>query len=340
MNVPSTYKSSTLLRTIGKYSEEVDLNSAFELTTTTLRIPTFHQLLIKVSRCQINPSDTSYCQNRYGITCTPPVVPGFEGCGRVVAAGWNPLAYRLIGKKMAFYCEHSWAEYVLVDFHRCIELNESTKWENAAGAIVNPSTVMEMLNIAAGHDCVVVTAGASSLSKQFMKIAKSNGIKTIAVVRKQEQLVGCEAAGAALALDSNDPEFGIKLTKACEENNCKLGFDSVCGDTGSQVLKSLRKDGVLHVYGFLSGKPVSVAGADVIFKNKKVVGLSLGDALKKMSVFQVYQMQRAIANALDGDLSTEVHAEFPLSRVGDALKAYTQNLSQGKVHIICDPDLV
>jgi NADPH:quinone reductase len=263
-------------------------------------------------------------------------VPGFECCGTVVGHGGSPLAWWLMGKRVATYSIDggTWAEYVVVEATRCFALNSSTSWQNAAGAVANPVTVMVMLEICKNDKCVVATAGSSGLTQQFVRAAKSKGIRTIVIVRKDDQIEASQANGAFVTLNSEAEDFQEKLTGLCKEHKVRLAFDSVAGDTGSKVLASLISGGEIHVYGFLSGKPLTVTAPDLIFKHKEVKGLYLGQFSKQHSFFKLMRVKSELVSLLDTDLRTTVQATFPMDQVVDALMMYTANLSGGKVHLI------
>src|SRR5688572_4664308 len=73
------------------------------------------QVLVRVSAAPINPSDLMFVRGLYGVKKPLPAVPGFEGSGKVVAAG--SLAARLLmGRRVGCIPTPStngtWAEYV------------------------------------------------------------------------------------------------------------------------------------------------------------------------------------------------------------------------------------
>jgi len=282
---------------------------------------------------QINPSDTSFVQNRYGKKAEPGMIPGFECCGTVVGHGGSPFGWWLMGKRVAVFGDGTWAEYVAVDAVRCFAITKSTTWENAAGAIANPLTVLILIDIAKKEKVVVATAGASGLTSQFIRAAKSKGIQTIAVVRKDDQIEMCQKNGALATLNSEAPDFQEQLTTLCKQHNVKIGFDSVAGETGSKVFSALMNHGALYVYGFLSGKPLTIVPGDMIFKHKTVKGVYLGSFLK-LGWYKLMKTKNELVSLLDTDLRTTVQGNFPLENVVDALMSYTSNLSAGKVHLI------
>lgn len=99
MVLPTVMKGIVIKKIVKSYKDEDDvLNNCFEFRED-LPMPKlkFGEVLIKVARSQINPSDTSFCQNRYGIKVElsdgKHVIPGFEGAGTVVSHGGTFLTY-------------------------------------------------------------------------------------------------------------------------------------------------------------------------------------------------------------------------------------------------------
>lgn len=240
-----------------------------------------------------------------------------------------------MGKKVAFFGKGVWSEYVAVDAFRVMVLHNSTSWANACGAIVNPMTVVAMIELAKETQAktILCTAGASALVGQAIKYGNSNGIKTIAVVRKAEQVQDVLKLGAAAVLNSTDADFVEKLGAICKEMDCHICFDAVAGKAGSQCFAALQPKGTLYCYGFLSGEEYSMTGGDLIFKQKQLKGLWLSQYTNKLSVFQKWSLSKEIASKLDSEFSCKVSETFPLRDVPKALVNYTKDLSKGKVHI-------
>lgn len=246
--------AAVLIRQVGRYSEEKDLQCAFELRT--IPKPTnlgFNDVLIRVVRSQIDTFDTSFMQNRYGKACVVPCIPGFSGAGRVEETGSNPLIWRLKGKKVAFFAENggAWAEFIVVDYARVIEFKEATGFEQIAGSFVNPLTAMEMLHLSAHEQCVLVTAGASQVMKQFIRVAKTNDVNTIAITRNHGECEQCRHTGALATLDTSQPGWEQELKQLVDRHGIKIAFDATAGPTGSAVFRALPKNSFFYSMGGL-----------------------------------------------------------------------------------------
>jgi hypothetical protein len=98
-------------------------------------------------------------------------------------------------------------------------------------------------------------------------------------------------------------------------------------------LSALEDHAEFYCYGFLSGKPMNVAGKDLIFRQKRVQGLWVSQ-VEQLGYYKLWTMTSELVSLLNTDLSTEVRATFPLDQVVDALVLYTKQLSGGKVQLM------
>ena len=94
------------------------------------------EILVKVAASPINPSDLAFLDGNYGFDKVPPVVPGGEGSGTVVAVGPGPMGRYFLGKRVA--CLNTgegdgvWAEYVVTSTKGgAFPLNKSVTWIKA-----------------------------------------------------------------------------------------------------------------------------------------------------------------------------------------------------------------
>jgi NADPH2:quinone reductase len=61
------------------------------------------EVLVKVSASTINPSDLAFLVGSYGFKSPPPVIPGGEGSGTVVAVGPGMMGRYFLGKRVACF---------------------------------------------------------------------------------------------------------------------------------------------------------------------------------------------------------------------------------------------
>ncbi len=194
------------------------------VTPGTIAVPTpkASQVLIKVALASINPSDVMFIKGMYGQPRAKGQPAGFEGVGEVVAAGEDAGAQKLVGKRVAFATGISnwgaWAEYAVAEASACLRLIDGVKDVDGAAMIVNPLTAIAMFDIVKqeGEKAFILTAAASQLCKLIMGIARDEGYRPIAIVRRDDQIPLLEKAGAAIVLNAESPDFKQRLAETCK----------------------------------------------------------------------------------------------------------------------------
>lgn len=116
---------------------------------------------------------------------------GLEGCGHVVEVNGENLQ-NWIGKRVCFLQTDSgsWGEYALSTPHLSFDIEEDVPLTSAASGIVNPLTVIGMIDIynkTPGRKGIIHTAAASALGRMLNKYCLTLGIPLLNVVRREEQ---------------------------------------------------------------------------------------------------------------------------------------------------------
>jgi NADPH:quinone reductase-like Zn-dependent oxidoreductase len=308
-----------------------------------LPVPGAGQVLVEMAASPVNPSDLMFLRGLYGQRKRLPVVAGFEGAGRVVAAGSGAWPRYLKGRPVAcaapFDGDGTWAEYMLVPAAQVIPLSRSTDLEQAASMIVNPFSAWALMEMAAGHKAraVVQTAAASALGRMVVRLAASRGVETINIVRRAEQAEALRQAGAAHVLDSNDPDFDPRLRELCARLGATVAFEAVAGELTGRVLGAMPRGSRAIVYGALSQGACAVDPRSLIFEGKRVEGFWLADWLRQQNGLKKFLVARRVERMLGGELKTEVRARLPLEEAVEGIRQYAADMTAGKVLLVPRP---
>ncbi|HET9535034.1 MAG TPA: NADH oxidoreductase, partial [Mesorhizobium sp.] len=191
------------------------------------------QLLIKVSFAPVNPSDVMFLKGMYGQPRQKGQPAGFEGVGLVTAAGDEALAKIFMDKRVAFATGltgwGSWAEYAVAEASACIPLVETVRDEDGAAMIVNPLTALAMFDIVRqeGEKAFILTAGASQLCKLIISLAREEGFRPIAIVRRDDQIPLLKEIGAAHVLNAEGADYRAKLKDVVKAEQPRIFLDAV-----------------------------------------------------------------------------------------------------------------
>lgn len=157
---------------------------------------------------------------------------GSEGAGVVVAAGKGAEA--LIGRTVALRSPlGTYAQYRVARAQDCLLIAEGVAPEQAASAIINPQTVLGMVETMRqeGHRALVHTAAASNVGQMLNRLCLKENIPLLNIVRDNAQVETLKQLGARFVLDSTSTKFEQELIEAVAETGATLAFDAIGGGT-------------------------------------------------------------------------------------------------------------
>jgi len=300
------------------------------------------QVLVRIEAAPCNPSDLLLLQGKYGALKTLPTVPGWEGAGTVVASGGGPLAWWLMGKRVACGQQEdrdgTWAQYVVANAAECIPLKRKLRMEQAASLIVNPLTAMGLLETAqrGGHRAAVQTAGASQLGRMLVAMAAELNFPIINVVRRKAQVELLKSMGAAHVLNSSDDDFVDRLAAIAAELQATTAFEAIGGEMTGTLFNVLPEGSTVFVYGALSEAACdNIDPIELIFHGKTVTGFYLGVWLRERGSLDVLRAaSRAQKMLIDGRIETKVQRTVSLEEAVDGLRQYVDHMTDGKLLIM------
>ena len=175
---------------------------------------------------------------RHGIS----MPAGNEAAGPVVAAGQDPSAQALLGKRVACVPGTAYATFAYAEAEMTLPLPDDVSSEQGASSFVNPMTALgfvETMRIE-GFTGLVHAAAASNLGQMLVRVCQEDGVPLVNIVRSQAQVRLLEDLGATHVLDSTDPDFKGQLIEAISQTTAMLGFDPIGGgSTASQILTAM-----------------------------------------------------------------------------------------------------
>jgi NADPH:quinone reductase-like Zn-dependent oxidoreductase len=309
-------------------------NEVLTLKEADLPEPKAHEVQIKVTARNINPSDIMFIRGMYGITPKLPSSAGFEACGEVSKSdGAGKFA---VGTRVMFSALGTWREYICIPAALVIPVPKGMSDEVACQAFVNPMTAYGMIEKSGlkSGDWLLITAGASAFGKFAIQMAKAKGIKVACTVRQDAQKSYLEDLGADLVINTETEKLQKLITEHTGEG-VSVVFDAVGGVLGAKALASIKAGGRMMVFGLLSLENIPLNSGLLIFKNISVEGFwlstwmeSMDDAARKAAFGAVFGFLMAETSQVD------VAAKFPLEQFNEALEAYEKPGRNGKILLV------
>lgn len=306
-------------------------------------VPGPGQVLVKISRASMNPNDLYHLKGVYSATFDYPYPRGmgFEGAGVVVASGPGLIGKLRVGKRVMLYSKTGlFAEYAVVDAMKLMVLPDDVSFELAASSLANPLTGMGMAQWVkrSGSEYFFITAAAGAVARMTMRVAHSLGLKSIAIVRREEQAVICREEGASYVLNQSDADFEQQLTALCKKVHCTWGYDSIGGDMPLVLMRSMPQGSTLCMYGYFNTGPMQFQPQKV-FNGWKLAFFEIEYYLADLSLLQRLQISRQLVRNINGMFKPKIQRQFALQDAVQAYMYYNENMTAGKVQVVADATL-
>jgi len=278
------------------------------------------EVLIKVLASPINPSDTMFVQNLYGIRPQLPSPAGFEGVGVVAAVGEN--AQVTIGTRVSFTGIGAWGEYITTNHRTLIPVPDIMPDNVAAQLFVNPFTAVAMVEESGVKpgEWLMITACASALGKMVIQICQMRGIKTIGTVRRDDLNDDLKALGVTEIINTTTEDMAKRTQEITQHKGVKAVLECVGGDTASEAVKCLGRGGVMLIYGLLSLKNPKVDIGLMIFKELTLKGFWLTDWMRRVEPATRMRVGQEVIQLLStGQVQMPIEASYGLDDIKQAV---------------------
>ena len=295
------------------------------------------QVLVKVAAAGVNFLDTYY---RAGVYPRPlPMVLGAEGAGVVAEVG-EDVSGLSAGDRVAWADGNAgaYAEYDVIEADRLVAVPEGLDPETAAASMLQGMTAHYLVNSAwdleAGQTALV-HAAAGGMGLLLTQLAKAKGARVIGTTSTEAKELLAREAGADEVLRYTEvDDLAAEVRALTGGRGVDVVYDGVGKDTFEASLGSLRKRGLLALYGGASGQvppfdPQRLNAAGSLFLTRPTLKDYI--ATREELEWRAGEILGAVA---DGSLRINVGASFPLSRAADAHTALAGRGTTGMVLLI------
>ena len=281
--------------------------------------PGADQVLIGVEFSPINPNDLMVAQGIYAFRPPLPAIIGNEGVGRVLAVGPGVESVKVGDRVLAPLSSFTWRERIVVSAGGLSALPADADPRQLAMLGINPPTaallLSEYVDLKPG-EWVVQNAANSGVGRWVIAFAKTCGLKTVNIVRRQELVAELEAIGGDIVV-VDSPDVPERIKAAVGQAELRLALDGVSGPATGVLAATLSPHGTLVSFAAMSEAPMSINPLDLIFKPLTLRGFWLGhpEIASKLAP--------AVVEGATMIASRRVHipvaATYPLSSIKEAV---------------------
>lgn len=297
------------------------------------------EMIVRMLRMPINPSDLLQTSGRYGASPPPlPVFMGREGVGYIEKLG--PGVDKRLGHFVIPLTAPTWRTHVKVKAEAVIHTPVGADIDQVAMLKVNPATAYLMLHDIVAlqpGDWLVQNAANSAVGVYLAKLAAHGGCRTLNIVRRESAGAPLrEVPGAVVIAHEGGPsaELAAAVKAATGGAPVKLAIDAIGGPATEALAETVSEGATIVSYGLLSGKRCEIDPKHLVFRRVTLRGFWVSKWLELSPMDKIQALYDTLGKLLeDGVLRVDVAAVYPFDRIKEAMAHAAQDARGGKVLI-------
>jgi NADPH2:quinone reductase len=267
-----------------------------------------------------------------------PCIPGGEGVGVVDACGDGVDSEKWMGKRVGVAAgppNGTWQEYVVVAPQQLSPVPDAVSDEQAALMMLNPLTslVTSRYVLGAGEgDWLLMSAGASAISRLVVKLGKHYGFKTISLVREEEAAVVPAEQLGDVVINTTTQNMREEVKRATNGRGVEYALDCVGGKLAEDMLVCLTDGGRMLLYGTLGAPSFTIHSRDLMMPNAFVGGFYFTGWLAAQTPEKLGEVMGELGKLSAGGMfNILVEEQYPLAKAVEAIRASLKPARVGKV---------
>ena len=292
------------------------------------------QIRVKLGMSPIHNHDLSIIRGTYGYKPQLPAVPGTEAMGVVDKVGEGVANLSLGQRVTAGGLSAAWADYFIVDARRAVPLPDAISDEAGCQLIAMPLSalmLLEDLEVKSG-DWIIQNTANGAVGRILAQLAPAHGVKVVNLVRRDAGIAELAAAGIGNAVSTETPDWQDRVKAITGGAPVIRAIDSIGGEAADQIMGALAQNGVLISFGAMSGKPLVISPANLLFKTATVKGFWGAKRTETTSREEVGRMIGELVRLVStGALKLDVEAAFDIAQAAVAAAASEKPGRNGKI---------
>lgn len=291
------------------------------------------EVLLEVAAAGVNFPDLLLVRGLYQFKPTPPVVPGGEAAGKVVAVGEGVDASWLGQEVFGTALHGAFATKMRVDARKIAPVPKGLRLVEAAGIGITYGTSLYALQQRAAlqpGETLLVLGAAGGVGTAAVQIGKAMGAKVIAAASSPEKLKVAAEAGADFGIDYSAESLKDRLKELTGGKGVDVVYDPVGGELTELAFRNLAWDGRHLVIGFASGTIPKLPANLALLKSASLVGVFWGTWTEKFPAAAAKNLEQLGSWLEAGQLKPLVKT-FALADFAEALKEVDERRVMGKI---------
>ncbi|MEJ2533362.1 MAG: zinc-dependent alcohol dehydrogenase family protein [Halioglobus sp.] len=267
-----------------------------------------------------------------------PCILGGEGVGVVDACGEGVDGDRWMGVRVGLTAgppSGTWQEYVIAAPQQLSPVPEALPDEQGALMMLNPLTALVMarhiLKAGEGH-WLMMSAGASAVSKLVAALGRHYGFRTISLVRTDGQPGENQEQLGDVIVNTSQQDLRQEVKRVTEGRGVDFVLDCVGSKLAEQMIGCLTDGGKMLLYGTLGGPKMELYSRDLMMTNATIGGFYLPGWLAAQSLEKLGEVIAELGElSATGMFTVPIEAQYPINEAVEAVRASQTPGRVGKI---------
>jgi NADPH:quinone reductase-like Zn-dependent oxidoreductase len=308
-----------------------------ELEDTEVGQPGPGEVRIRVEAIGLNRSEAIF---RAGAYLVPPKLPsliGYEAAGIVEACGDGVQGFKA-GERVCVVPSYRLGEYgvygekAIVPARSLIPAPPQLSPVQAASIWMQYLTafaIVEVAKIGIG-DYVLIPAASSSVGLAAIQLANWAGAVPIAATRHSTKAAALREQGAKHVIATAESDLVEEVMRITGGKGARVVFDPVGGPLVEKLANAMAEEGILFIYGSLSGQPTPYPHWPAALKGLSLRGWVASSIWNKPERF-ARARELIVRGLTEGRLKPIIAKTFALGEIVEAHRYLESNQQIGKI---------
>jgi NADPH:quinone reductase-like Zn-dependent oxidoreductase len=295
------------------------------------------EVRIRVEAVGLNRSEAMF---RAGVYLQVPKLPsliGYEGVGIVEAVGSGVQGFSL-GDRVCVMPNFRLGEYGLYGEHATVPVRSLIAPPPRLSVVEAASIWMQYFTALAiyeiGHavlgDAVLIRAASSSVGLAAIQLANWAGAVPIAATRTGSKAAALKAHGAKHVIATEESDLIAEVQRITGGKGVRIVFDPVGGPDVESLAQAAAEEGIIIIYGGLSGRPTPYPHWPAALKGLSLRGWVASSIWNKPEKF-ARNRDLILKGLAEGRLKPVIAKTFPLGQIVEAHRYLESNQQIGKI---------
>jgi NADPH:quinone reductase-like Zn-dependent oxidoreductase len=299
--------------------------------------PVAGEVQIRVEAIGLNRSEAMFRAGAYPQGTKFPSLIGYEGVGIVEALGADVQGFAP-GDRVCVMPSFRLGEYglygerAIVPARSLIAPPPGLSVVEAASIWMQYFTALAIYEI--GHatvgDAILIRAASSSVGLAAIQLANWAGAVPIAVTRTGAKTAALITHGAKHVIASEQSDLLAEVQRITGGKGARIVFDPVGGPEVDTLAQAAAVEGIIIIYGGLSGRPTPYPHWPAALKGLSLRGWVASSIWNRPERFARYR-DLILYGLAEGHLKPVIAKTFPLEQIVEAHRYLESNQQVGKI---------